>query len=248
MTESYRALCDDFYVNQKVTVKMDLPRTRETVLELFERARKQFPSMSQFRRVRDELALESPQTEMPHRWLAVKPNSIRTGTVNPTDDHSAYALHRFVLESAPPYLSITPLDIDYIELLFGFDLHCGGNHDGVVLDALIPGSPLAAILEIPGTVPIDYQPMIGLAVSEQGMEVHFEVKTRPVTSSPREPSGAGDPISVYLTIRRFGAITHTRELAEAFDRMSGLGQDLVETRLLPGILTPIREAIASGNC
>ena len=34
MTDSYRALCTDFYVNQKISVKMELPRTRETVLDL----------------------------------------------------------------------------------------------------------------------------------------------------------------------------------------------------------------------
>ena len=52
MGDSYKALCSDFYINQKLTVKMDLPRSRETVLEFFERVRKQFPQMNQFRRYR----------------------------------------------------------------------------------------------------------------------------------------------------------------------------------------------------
>src|SRR3982750_3158111 len=82
MSESYRALCTDFYANQKIAVKMELPRTRETVLDLFERVRRQFPGMSSFRRYRDELALESPQSEMPHRWLAVRNTNIRSGVVN----------------------------------------------------------------------------------------------------------------------------------------------------------------------
>jgi len=57
MSESYKALCSDYYVNLKLQLKLELPRNRETVLDLFERVRKQFSSMSSFRRYKDELAL-----------------------------------------------------------------------------------------------------------------------------------------------------------------------------------------------
>src|ERR1044071_1206808 len=59
MSESYRALSSDFYVNLKLNLKLDLPRERQTILDLFDRVRRQFPSMNQFRRYRDELALEA---------------------------------------------------------------------------------------------------------------------------------------------------------------------------------------------
>ena len=39
MSESYRALCSDFYVNLKLGVKMELPRGRDTVLELMRSGR-----------------------------------------------------------------------------------------------------------------------------------------------------------------------------------------------------------------
>ncbi len=39
MTSSYRALCTDFYVNLKLGLKLDLPRKREEVLEMFERGK-----------------------------------------------------------------------------------------------------------------------------------------------------------------------------------------------------------------
>jgi hypothetical protein len=35
MADSYRALCSDFYVNLKLNLKLDLPRERQTVLDLF---------------------------------------------------------------------------------------------------------------------------------------------------------------------------------------------------------------------
>lgn len=248
MTESFRALCNDFYVNLKLSVRMELPRTRETVLDLFERIRRQFPHMNAFRKYRDELALESPQTEMPHRWAAIRGTSVRSGVVNPTSMEEAYTLHRQVLETAPTYLTISPLDVEYVELLYGFDLAANGNHDAIVLDALIPGSPLAALLDIPNTTPIDCQPLIGLSLGKKGdSEAYFEVKTRAApTHGPRDPESP-EPISVYLTLRRFGSFTDTKELPGVLAQLARTGEDLVTHRVVPGLIVPIREAIASGN-
>jgi hypothetical protein len=248
MSESYRALCNDFYVNLKLAVRMDLPRTRETVLDFFERVRRQFPHMDSFRKYKDELALESPQHEMPHRWLAVRANSVRSGVVNPENTDQAYALHRHVLDIAPTYMSIPALDVDFVELLYGFDLAAGGNHDAIVLDALVPGSPLAALMDIPNTTPIDCQPLVGLTLGKKGdMEVYFEVKTRNSRGShPREPD-AGEPISVYATLRKFGSFADTKDVAAALGRLAKIGEDLVEHRVVPGLIVPIREAINSAN-
>ncbi|HEX2837562.1 MAG TPA: hypothetical protein VHN77_05495 [Phycisphaerales bacterium] len=247
MSESYRALCTDFYVNQKVGVKMELPRTRETILDLFERVRKQFPAMTTFRRYRDELALESAQTEMPHRWMAVRGTSIRSGTVNAAELEEAYALHRQVLALAPNYLSISPLDVDFVELLYGFDIHATGNHDAIVLDALLPGSPLAALLDIPDATPADYQPLVGVTFGPgRDVEVYFEVKTRPPEQKSREPDGS-EPISVYLTLRKFGAVSDMKDLPSVLTKLSRLGERLIEERVVPGLLVPIREALGSGN-
>ena len=248
MSESYRALCTDFYVNQKIAVKMELPRSRETVLDLFERVRRQFPAMAGFRRYRDELALESPQSEMPHRWMAIRGTNIRTGTVNATTLEEGYALHRHVLEVSSAYLSISPLDVDYVELLYGFDLSASGNHDAIVLDALLPGSPLSALLDVPEAQPTDFQPLVGLSLGKgRDVEVYFEVKTRPVEGRRHESESAGDPISVYLTLRKFGGVGDVKEMPGILTRLARIGEELVEQRVVPGLLVPIREAIGSGN-
>jgi hypothetical protein len=249
MSESYKALCNDFYVNMKLSLKMELPRTRETVLDLFERVRKQYPTMGHFRRYRDEYALESPQTEMPHRWAALRGNCIRCGTVNPTSMPEAYSLHHTLLEIAPSYLSISPLDVDYVELLYGFDMIAGGNHDSIVLDAFLQGSPMSALLDIPGATPIDFQPMVGVTLTRRGdTEIFFEVKTRPGHGHhPREVLDGSDPISVYLTLRKFGPVLEMGELNRLFTTLCEKGEELVQQRVIPGLLVPIREAIASGN-
>jgi hypothetical protein len=249
MSDSFRALCSDFYINQKLAVKMELPRGRDTVLDLFERVRKQFPSMSAFRRYREELALESPQNEGAHRWLAVRSNNVRSGVVNPAEASEGYSLHKHVLEAAPFFLNISPLDVDYLELLYGFDLAAGGNHDAIVYEALLPGSPLAQLADLPGGVPVDCQPLLGMRMAgREDTEIYFEVKTRAGTNSGfREPDAPAEPISVYLTLRRFGTVTDVKELTQTLQSLSQLGEELVESRVVPTLLVPIRDAIASGS-
>ena len=55
MTTSYSVICSDFYVNQKLALKLDVPSSRETVLHMFDRVRKELPRMDRFRRYEDEL-------------------------------------------------------------------------------------------------------------------------------------------------------------------------------------------------
>ena len=59
MTTSYGALCTDFYINQKLALKMDLPTERETLLHFFDQVRETHPGMTRFRRYDGELSLES---------------------------------------------------------------------------------------------------------------------------------------------------------------------------------------------
>lgn len=272
MTTGYRALCSDFYINQKLSVKLDLPRNRETTLDLFERVRRQFPAMASFKRYRDELALESPLTEGPHRWLAIRAANIRSGVVNPETPETGYGLHRTVLEVAPYFLSISPLDVEFIELLYGFDIVAPGNQDSIVAEALLAGSPLAALLDVERAVPTDFQPLIGLIVASANLgaplpgmeslaelnglsahtEVHFEVKTRSgqsahADSNPRESPEGAEPISVYLTLRRYEPVGELKGLTAVFDELTELGEGIVESRVLPHLVRPIREAVGRGE-
>lgn len=248
MSDSFRALSTDFYVNLKLGVKMDLPQTREPVLELFERVRRRFPSMDQFRKYKDELALESAQAEAPHRWLAVRSNSVRAGVVNPDRFEHAYELHRHILEVSPYFLTISPLDVDFIELLYGFDLECGGNHDAVIYEALMQHSPIGGVMDLPGATPIDCQPILSVAFgANREYEAHFEVKSRTPVGGRPEGEASGEPISVYVTVRRTGAAGDLKDLPARLAEVSRWGEELVETRVVPSLLVPLRDAIAFGS-
>ena len=250
MPSSYRALCSDFYINTKLNVRMELPTNREPVLELFERTRRSYPAMNAFRRYKDELALESAPNATPHRWIAIRSSSVRSGVVNPPNAEDMYLIHRTTTETSPYFLSISPLDIEYIELLYGFDLAARGNHDAIVASALYAGSPMAALIESGGVDEsvniLDCQPSMGMKLeADDGLEVHFEVKTRSKGKKPNDPNP--DPISVYLTLRKYDPVTNLDELTGRLDELIERGQTLVDSYALPNLLMPLRDEIASGS-
>jgi hypothetical protein len=279
MATSYGALCTDFYVNQTLAVKMDLPYDRETIMHLFDRVRKSRPEMDRFRRYDDELALESSRREDEYTWLAMRQNSVRTGHVNPESMEQAYAFHRMVLETVPFYLTISPLDIDYYELLFGYDLECQGNHDEVVYEALFSRGPIGDLLEEPlpgcndgegsgegetgevdgesageaggesgGGRLIDVQPIFRATLNHTGdLQACFEVKTRERSRKGSASRTRDEPLSIYLSIRKFGPIDNVEELAPMIDELGRKCELLASERLIPHLLTPIARQITSSN-
>lgn len=271
MAESYGDLCSDFYVNQRLNLKMDLPNSRETVLAMFDRLRREFPGMDRFRRFASELVLESDDADGQQRWCALRRNSVRSGVVNPAATDDAYALHKMILDTAPYFLSVSPLDVDYLELLFGFDLLAAGNHDAIVYEALLAGSPLGGLLDIRGATQVDCQPVFGVSLDDEGdVEAHFEIKTRspgrapsprrgisdgkPGPGAPGGPGSAGDdddlppePISVFLTMRRYGPVNDVGELPKRFKDLVRQAEQLLQSRVVPHLVVPIRDAIASSS-
>lgn len=248
--DSVRALVNDSYVNLKLGLKLDLPTSRETLLDLFDRVRRHDPEMDQFRRYKDEIALETPPSKSPYRWLAVRRQNIRSGVVNPEDPGAAYDLHRHLLDVAPFFLSINALDIDFLEVLFGLDIRVRGNQDQVVFDALLSRTPLGALVDEEHVV--DCQPVFGMRVdTEPGhppLDAFFEVKTRGRSSEAAAPeleTPGDDPISVYLTLRQSGGFEDVKKLSAAYTRLINAGEELLQDRVLPRIVVPIREATST---
>ena len=252
MTTSYGALCTDFYINQKLALKMDLPTERETLLHFFDQVRKTRPGMTRFRRYEDELSLESSRREAEYTWLSLRQSSIRTGHVNPQSMEDAYAFHSKILEIAPYYLTLSPLDIDYLELVFGFDLECTGNHDDVIFEALIASSPMGELMRPTDSTPnakiLDVQPVFGMNLTEDGqMQAYFEVKSR-----RRSRRGSGkryreEPISIFVTVRGYGPTEKLDDLPAACAALAEQCETLVNERLIPNLLNPIVQHITPSS-
>ncbi len=241
---SLGAVCTDFYVNQKLALKMDLPSAREPVLDMFDRVRRELPSMDRFRRYDGELALESPESESRYNWLALTKTAIRTGWVNPENLPSAYRLHRLILEIAPYYLSISPIDVEYVELVFGFDIEADRNRNEVVFDALLGDSPLTALVDHDRETLLDAQPFVGFSLSRRcDLQAFIEVKTRTRTREAASGRYGPEPISVYLTVRRYGPFQTIQELSDSFGTLAGHAERLSEDRVIPCVVMPIREEL-----
>ncbi len=278
MLTDYSPFAADYYINQRINLKMDIPMRRDTVLSLFDRIRRDQPSMDRFRRYSDELALESrPSTSalsgpQAQQWVAVRRTSVRSGSVNPQTTEVGYKLHRLVLESAPFFLDISPLDVDHLEALYGFDLLASGNHDAIIFNALFAGSPMAEVAAqiAPASrhpIVLECQPLLGMALTDEcDVQAHFEVKTRSGLRGARAGGGYGSgsgsaggsasaggadfgeqPISVYLVVRRYGSFNDMHALSGVFDQLTQHAERLVESVVIPKLLAPIREAIASGG-
>ncbi len=248
MATSFGALCTDFYINQKLAVKMDLPAEREAALHFFERIRQQLPAMSKFRRYDGELALESARKkdDPRYQWLALRRNSIRTGHVNPDTMDQALSFHKFILQQVPYHLSISPLDVDYVELTYGFDLECESNHDEVVYNALFADTPLGRVMDVEGGKVLDCQPFVSVNLNDHGtLQAYFEVKTRQKSRRGSAGRYRDEPISVFLTVRKYGPVDAIDDLQAYLPELSRHCDELAIDKLVPELLNPISQCISS---
>lgn len=251
MSTSYGALCSDFYINQKIAFKMDLPKKRDTVLHFFDQVKKAVPDLTQFNKFENELYIESQAKDSQYLWLALRKNSIRSGHVNPESMHDGYHIHEVIHDIAPYCLSLSPIDVDYIEVMFGFDLECSVNQDQVVFDALYAETPLAKLTDIPNCQISDTQPLFGINLDPFGKtQAFYEIKTRsesvhgpsnPVTRS----KSINEPLSIYLTVRRYNPIQKIEEFENVFNELTHHANLIAVQNLVPGLLKPIAQTITS---
>ncbi len=133
----YDSLCDDFYINMNLGTEMELPTNRETVLHFFERVRKTYPTMRNFYcRDRGDFVLEEDKDKGNYRWCTIEPRRVCSGQVNPASIEGVLQQHALVLELAPYMLSVSPLDCEALDLLYGFDFTYRGNQNQLVAEAL----------------------------------------------------------------------------------------------------------------
>ena len=55
------------------------------------------------------------------------------------------------------------MEIDHLDVLFGFDLTFSGNHDEVIAESLLSESPLFCLSRKPAPQAVDFQPTVTVA-------------------------------------------------------------------------------------
>ncbi|MBV8077002.1 MAG: hypothetical protein JO284_11420 [Planctomycetaceae bacterium] len=238
---------DDFYVNMNLNTEMELPTNRDTVLHYFEQMKKRFPELRNFfTRDNGDLVLEGDKEQGSYRWLAIEPRRLCSGQVNPESLDDAYRQHELVLELAPHLLTISTLDCEALDVMYGFDFTYDGNHDEVVAEALGVGSGLEGLLEVPSGRVINYEPSITLALDEScRLQCRLALETRTNAYQIRIGEFPEDQISIYFTVRQYWGTGPEQTFLDSFRRQREIGEEIVQRKVIPRVVRPLAQAIAS---
>lgn len=248
MSMPFGALSDDFYISTRLFLKLGLALDRETVLHFFDSIRREFPEMRKLRRRQNGLVLEEESEEgAPQRWIRIEEASLRFGCFNPGEPSDAIALGERVLEHAPFHLTLSELDYDHLEVAYGFDLEYRGNHDQLVAEALWGEHPLGAILsDARVTHTIDCQPFLGVALSEDcDVQAYVEVKSRTSTFEVRTGRFEPQPLTIFLTMRRYWGFGTQAPLVDMYRDLSERADEWSAEKVVPLLVNPLAHAIAS---
>ena len=242
----YGLLADDMYMNVNLATEMELPGHRETVLHFFECVRKKFPTMRKFHaRDKRDFVLEEDKEQGRYRWVAVEPRRFCSGHVNPASIEDALDQHRFLLDLAPALLSMSPLDCEAIDVLFGFDFAFRGNHNSLLAEALGPGPALEGVGDVPGSKLINYEPSLTIAVDEEcRTQVRVSTETRTNAFQVRTGEFAEEQLSVYVTARQYGSLEGGETYVDTVERLAQLAQDVIESCVVEQVLRPLARTIS----
>ena len=243
---AYAALADDFYVNMNLATEMELPAQRDTILQYFERVQKKYPTMRKFYcRDKRDYVLEEDKDQGRYRWAAVEAKRLCSGQVNPPSLDAALEQHRLVLDLAPAYLSVSPLDCEALDVLFGFDFAYRGNHNALLAEALGVGSALDRVCELPGGRVINYEPSLTVSLDEDcRVQVRVSTETRTNAFQVRTGEFTEDQLSVYVTARQYGSLEPGASYIETLDRLAQLARDVVDSCVVEQILRPLARTIS----
>jgi len=247
MPNPFSAFCDDFYINMRLGSQLNIPNHRDTLLHFFERIQKDFPGLTRFKRHESgEYSLEEDRSTNAYRWLSLEAKKLSSGHVNPDEVDEPLKLHKKILELAPSYLSLSNLEIEYLDVMFGFDLPFSGNHDEVIAESLYHHSPMTCLLEESGSKAIDFQPTCTVSLSDDcRLQARMDIVTRTNSSQVRTGDFTDDAISVLLIVRRYWGDRPKSSFEDMFDTLTERAEELVHSHIVPKLLRPISSAIAS---
>jgi len=229
---SYGSLADDFFVNIGLHTALELPSARETVLQFCEAVQKEFPQMTSFYQGENkEFILEGDRQSGSYRWMEVHPQRLLAGYFDPPTLEDAYALHRWLLRRSVFFLGVSALDVDSLDVTYGFNMDYRGNRDKVVAEALLGGSALGAF-----------------ALDEEcSLQARLSLETRSSAYQVQSGQYEDEPISLYLTVRGYPTAGRLLQIEEAFADQCRAGERLIERLVIPQIIRSIAAAIAAAQ-
>ncbi len=242
----YSSYSDDFYINLNLSTEMELPTNRETILHYFERVQKQYPTMRNFySRDKGDFVLEEDKDQGQYRWCTIEARRVCSGQVNPERVEDALAQHKLVLELVPYLLSVSPLDCEALDLLFGFDFTYRGNHNQLVAEALGLPPAFDRFADIEGASVISYEPSFTLALDDEcRVQCRLSVESRTNAYQVRTGDFPEEQLSVYFTARQYGSLNPDTTYVDALENLTGICRRVVDEYVIDQVLQPLARAIA----
>ena len=246
MSIDFLSAADDFFINLNLQTTLALPTSRESILHFCEAVQKEFKSMASFyQRETGEYVLEGNRESGKYRWLEIQTHRLSAGYFNPETLADGCALHEWLLERSIYYLGVGGLDVECLDVLFGFNLDFRGNRDGIVAEALLGGSPIGALVGETGLTCIECEPNLVAALdSDCYCQARLSLETRSNSYQIRTGQYDDEPISVYLTLRQYPAPGQLLDMKASFAQQCESCEDLARRVVIPQIVDPIAAAIS----
>lgn len=245
---NFGAFCDEHSVLSRLHLKLELEPSRETVVHFLDQVRRAYPKMTRLR-PREDGALtldEDALEDAVRRNLKLAPTALRFGIFNPPELESVLQFGKHVLTQAPVQLTLSDLDIDYLEVVYNFNLEYRGNHDELIAETFYVNHPLIAAVTTNQTSVIDCQPFVGVALTadcEQQLTV--EIKARTTSTELRSGEYEAADITVVLSTRQYWNADGGSDLVAAHRQLATIGSRFAQDRIVPMVVQPLAAAIAS---
>jgi hypothetical protein len=242
----YASFCDDFYVSMNLSTEMELPSGRESVLPFFEQLQKKYPAMRNFyARDKGDFVLEQDKDGGSYRWSSIEPRRLCSGYVNPPEVELAIEQHRHVLDLIPYMLSVSRLDCEAVDLLFGFDFTYRGNHNRLVAEALGMNPAMEKLAELPGAQVLNFEPSVTLALDDDcRMQCRVSVESRTGWFHVKSGDFPEEQLSVYVTARQVGSIGADTNYVATLDKLHASCRELLDDYVIEHILKPLADTIS----
>lgn len=241
----YGAIGDDFYVNMQLNTVSDLPPQRESMMHFFEQVQRRFPLMRSLVPRDREFFLEEPKEEGNYRWTAVDARRISSGFVNPSSMEEAFQMHKDILGIIPYSMSVSHLDCESLNIVFGFDFTYRGNHNLLLATTLGMPPVFDGLLDIPGVQCMGFEPSIQLTLDPEmrtQCRISFECRSTPFHM--RSGEFPEEQLSVYLALRKVDSLGPGEKFETEFQRLADLGKQILDDYVVGNILQPLHQAIA----
>ncbi len=243
----YGTCSDDFYINLNFNTEMELSQSRESVLHFFELIQKKYPLMRNFYcRDQGECVLEEEKSRGHYRWVTVENRRVCSGHVNPDSIEEVLAQHELILETAPFALSVSPIDCESFNLMYGFDFTYRGNHNQLVREVLGAPTAFESVADLAGATTIAYEPSIQFALDEDcRIQCRLSVETRTSAFHVRTGDFPEEQLSVYVTARRYGSLDPGESMVSVLHRLDDICREVVDNHVMERVLLPMQQMIAT---